>query len=132
MQELWAAEGITYGYEPDVEAALARRLKGPFFLVAEADGLSLGYAFGSARAGVATAVSSDGAPYLEIEDVYVEPSARRAGVGGLLVEELVKAAAREGLRHVTVYSATKDVRAVLRFYEGRGFSPWFVQLFRDL
>ena len=132
LQELWAAEEVTRGFTPEGEEQTALRVGGPYFLVAEAEGRVVGFACGAARVSEGTAVMPAGTPYVEIEDLYVAPDARGAGVGGLLVERLLADARREGVRKALVYSASKEVRGVLKFYEGHGFEPWFVQLFRDI
>ena len=132
LQELWAGEGITHGFVPEDPARIKERAGVSRVLVAEADGLLVGFAAGATHVSGGTAVTPEGTPCFEVEDLYVAPDARGRGVGGLLLERLLEDAVRDGARQAVVYSASKDVRRVLKFYEGHGFSPWFVQLFRDL
>lgn len=113
------------------EAQLGARL-GPYFLVAEVDGQVVGFVSGSTHESDGAAVVPEGVVYLEVADLYVAAPSRRGGIGGRLLDELLAVARREGVRKVLVYSATKDVRRVLTFYERQGFRPWYVQMFRDL
>jgi GNAT superfamily N-acetyltransferase len=131
LQQEWAREEITHGFVPEGEAALRRAL-GPYFLVAEVDGELAGFVTGSENVSDGAAVVPKGAAYLEVNDLYVLPRLRRRKIGGMLLDRLLAEARRGGLGKALVYSATKDVRGVLKFYEGHGFQPWFVQMFQDL
>jgi GNAT superfamily N-acetyltransferase len=131
LQEEWAREEITYGFGPQDEAGLRRAL-GPYFLVAEAEGELAGFITGSENVSDGAAVIPAGTAYLEVNDLYVVPRLRRKRIGGMLLDRLLVEARRDGLGKALVYSATKDVRGVLKFYEGHGFRPWFVQMFQDL
>lgn len=131
LQKEWAREEITHGLLPEDEAALRRAL-GPYFLVAEVEGELAGFITGSEHVSDGAAVVPEGAAYLEVDDLYVRPRLRRRKIGGMLLDRLLEEARRAGIRKALVYSATKDVRGVLKFYEGHGFQPWFVQMFQDL
>lgn len=131
LEEQWAAENITYGFAPDDEGQIKRRL-GPYFLIAEIEGQTVGFVSGTPRTSAGLAVVSEGTLFLEIENLYVVPQFRRMGVGGLLLERLLEAARQDGLRKVTIYSASQEIRRILSFYEAHGFQSWYVQMFRDL
>ena len=68
--------------------------------------------------------------YFEVEDIYVRPEFRSRGIGGLLLGDLLRVAKEDGIERLSVYTATKDVDRVLRFYRDHGFESWFVRLFR--
>lgn len=53
-------------------------------------------------------------------------------IGGKLLEDLMQVAREHGLRKALVYSAIKDIRRIMNFYEAHGFRSWFVQMFREL
>jgi ribosomal protein S18 acetylase RimI-like enzyme len=131
LQRRWAEEGNTYGFTPEtreqVEAAL-----GPYLLVAEVGGEVVGFVSGSARVSDGTAVIPAGESYLEIDNLYTSPEFRRRGVGGALIEQLLAVAKQRGTTYALLYSAAKDIRGVLRFYEGHQFRSWYVQMFRRL
>jgi ribosomal protein S18 acetylase RimI-like enzyme len=61
------------------------------------------------------------APDAWIEDVYVVPGARRAGVGDALVARAIERAAERGARRVEL-DCNEDNAAALALYERHGFS----------
>jgi GNAT superfamily N-acetyltransferase len=130
----WEAEGITWGLTAETVADLRAKLN-PFFLVAELGGEIVGFVAGRVRRAYAAppdnlAVFPGGATYLEVEDLYVVEHARRAGIGTRLVERVLAAARGQGIKHSTVFSATKDTAQISRFYERFGYRPWGVQFFK--
>ena len=131
LQHQWAREDITYGFVPSDEDAIRGSL-GPYFLVAEREDCIVGFIHGEKRISEGLAVVPKGDSYLEIVDLYVEPQYRTQSIGGSLVTRLLELAKRDGIHRASVYSATKDVPSVMRFYQGHGFRGWFVQMFREL
>ncbi len=129
MQQDLEREGIGYGFVASSRDDIAARL-GPYFFVAEADGSLAGYTYGSVLVSEGLAVTPAGQRYLDIQELYVVPERRRQGLGGRLLQSLLKRAAADGIERVHVFSSTKDQDAILRFYRRHGFSPWGVQLFR--
>ena len=65
-----------------------------------------------------------------MEELYVAEHERHAGVGTRLMERLLEAAKRSGVERSTVFSATKDVERVVRFYARFGYHAWSAQLFK--
>ncbi len=127
--EDWAASGETLGYEAPSEVLLRGFLGGCFF-VAEAEGSVVAYLYGQTRRdALHTAVVPAAAEYLEIEDVFVAAEWRAQGVGHALVARAQEWAARSGIRHILVYSSSRRVDRILRFYRDCGFESWAVQLF---
>jgi ribosomal protein S18 acetylase RimI-like enzyme len=61
------------------------------------------------------------APDAWIEDVYVAPGARRAGVGDALVTRAIERAAERGARRVEL-DCNEDNTGALALYEHHGFS----------
>ena len=61
------------------------------------------------------------APDAWIEDVYVAPAARRAGVGDALVTRAIERAAERGARRVEL-DCNEDNTGALALYERHGFS----------
>lgn len=64
-------------------------------------------------------------------DIFVVPSARRAGIGKALVEALVSRLGARGAPRVVIGVAAKNRRAVTVF-EGLGFRPTMVELTREM
>ncbi|MGW7530706.1 GNAT family N-acetyltransferase [Amycolatopsis sp. NPDC054798] len=50
----------------------------------------------------------------DVQCVYVVPEARDSGVGGLLIEAILRLAAESGLERVTVHSSDRAIPAYLR------------------
>jgi len=55
---------------------------------------------------------------------------RSSGIGGMLLDGLLEAARRNGVERSLVYSATRDLEKVLRFYRRHGFKNWYVRMYR--
>jgi GNAT superfamily N-acetyltransferase len=129
METDWADEDITYG---QVAADLPELLKhlGRHFLVAEAYGEVIGFAYGSAHTSDGLAVIPAGERYFEVDELYVAPERRGQGIGGALLDDLLRRSWEEGMHRSLVYSATKDLESILRFYRKHGFRSWHVRLFR--
>ena len=125
----WEDEAITYGMVTTPAETLEAQL-GPYFLVAEADGEIVGYVTGSVHASDGLAVIPAGAEYLEIDELYVIPTRRSQDIGRRLLDTVLARAEAAGVDYQLVYSATKDIRRVLHFYEQSGFQSWCIQLYR--
>jgi ribosomal protein S18 acetylase RimI-like enzyme len=115
------------GSQEQIIAAL-----GPYLLVAEANDEVIGFISGSIHSSERMAVMPDGESYLEIDDLYISPEFRRRGVGSGLVNQPLAQAKQQGVAYALLYSAAKDVRGILRFYEQHGFQRWYVRMFREL
>lgn len=110
-----------------VEAAL-----GPYLLVAEADDEVVGFISGSLHVNEGAVVIPAGESYLEIDNLYVSPEFRGQGIGSDLITQLLAQARQQGVAYAVLYSAARDIRGILRFYERHGFQSWYVQMFRKL
>jgi GNAT superfamily N-acetyltransferase len=131
LMALWSAERITYGYVPSPKARLIAAL-GPCFLVATMSARVMGFVLAHELVSEGTAIIAAGEPCIEIDDLYVAPELRGAGIGSALLERLLSAGRQRGTRHVLLYSSAKDLDPVLRFYRRHGFDTWFVEMYRDL
>jgi len=131
LQQDWFEEGSVYGFRPDTQEQL-RLLLGPFCLVAEMDNSIIGFATGSIHLSDGNAVIPAGESYFEVDNVFVSLKHRQQGIGGRLVDELLAEAKRQEVSFALLYSATKDVHSILKFYEQHGFQSWFVQMFQAL
>lgn len=106
-------------------AALARGLFGerPYAeaLVAERAGRPSGYAIF-----FYTFSSFEAAPSLYLEDLFVEPAARRCGVGRALLEQVARVAVERGCRRME-WAVLDWNRPAMEFYErlgARAMSEW--------
>ncbi|MCP3934927.1 MAG: GNAT family N-acetyltransferase [Actinomycetia bacterium] len=76
----------------------------------------VGFGFVVLTARVPTA-SLDERTSADVQAVFVTPELRNAGIGGLLIEELVGLARERGAEHITVHSSPGAITA----YERAGF-----------
>jgi ribosomal protein S18 acetylase RimI-like enzyme len=120
-------EEAIYGYRPaqDPGAKLGR-----YFLVAESGGSVVGFLFGAIKVNDDMVVLPAGAKYLEIEDLHVTRDARGSGVGGRLLDRALELAAESGVERALLYSASKRLDDVIRFYRRHGFRTWNVAMYR--
>lgn len=120
--------------EEDLESGyrwwLSRELKrqGAVVLVAERDGAVVGYVY-------ATVEGKDWNALLdahgELHDVWVDESARGAGVGGLLLEELLRWMKAQGVPRVLLMTATQNA-AAQRLFARVGWRTTMVEMTREL
>jgi GNAT superfamily N-acetyltransferase len=129
MESRWAQEGITYGLVPSEREQLQGYI-GPYFLVAEAKGITVGFIYGSIKVSEEWAIMNEGQRYLRIDGIYVSPEFRNRGIGGALLNRLIETAEGDGIQRSLVYSATRELDVILRFYRRHGFKSWYVQMFR--
>jgi len=94
----------------------------------EAGGL-IGFGHGSEVLSDGLAVIPAGERYLDVDALYVRADRRRAGLGGLILDELRALARADGIERAFVFTAAKDQHAIMRFYERHGLRPWGMQFF---
>jgi GNAT superfamily N-acetyltransferase len=123
----WVEDDITHGLVQPGTDHFRSRL-GPFFIVAECDGVVVGFAIGTERTSDGLAVIPKGERYVEIDDVYVIPEHQRSGIGSGLIQEIESQAASADVGRFLVYSASRDVDGIMRFYRSHGYEPWYVQM----
>ena len=128
MQEEWAGEEITYGETPSSKEDILQRIGQYFFVAAQGEQI-VGFIDGSAHVSEGLAVIPEGEQYVRIDDVYVKPGLRDQGIGGRLLNRLIEAAQDAGIKRFRVYSATRDVDEILKFYRQHGFKSWYVEMF---
>jgi len=131
LQQVWFAEGCVFGSMPDNPEQIKAAL-GPFFLIAESDDKIVSLISGSKYVSDGLAIVPKDVAYLEIDDIYISPQFRSTGIGGLLVDAVLEKAKQQEFGYVLVYSATKDIHTVLKFYESHGFQSWYIQMFQKL
>lgn len=95
LSELWASENNTYGLAPNAISDLTPRI-GDYLFVAYNDSQIVGYIMGTDHVSKGTAVIPQGERYVEIEEVYVHPDRRSAGIGHDLVDRLLVEAESRG------------------------------------
>jgi len=120
-------EGTIVGFVPSGD--LAARLNGYFF-VAELDAEVVGFICAAVKVNEDLVVLPKGEKYLEIEDLTVARDHRNGGIGGRLLDRVLELAADSGVVHGLLYSASRDLDSVVRFYRRHGFATWNVMMYR--
>jgi len=129
LQRQWVKEDVTYGLV-EAKPEELRTCLGPYFLVADRNGSIVGFIIGSEGRSDGVAVIPKGERYVEIGDLYVVPALRGQGVGRKLIEKLEETVRSDGIERLLIYSASKDVDRILKFYRSCGFRSWFVQMYK--
>src|SRR5215218_9711361 len=89
LERQWEQEAIAYGdFNPmNREAYIAILERFPdYFLLAEHDMQLVGYIHASVHHNEPVEIIPTHAPYVEIEDIYVQPDFRDRDIGGALLE----------------------------------------------
>ena len=101
-----------------------------YFLVAEHDGQVVGYIHGSVQHQKPVDVIPGHEPYVEVEDIYVQPAFRSRDIGGRLLERLLDVARQVGIERFVVSTLSKETEKILTFYCSHGFTPWCIHFFK--
>ena len=129
MQKKWTKEEITFGYIPGSIEYLQTKL-GEYFIIAESNDELIGYVFGTIHKSKNMAIMNDGESYLEIDDIYTISGIRGNGIGSILLEKILDVAKENGVERSLIYSATKDMEGISKFYKKHGYSTWNIQMFK--
>ncbi|WP_375769542.1 GNAT family N-acetyltransferase [Archangium gephyra] len=120
------AEDVESGYQWWLSRELKRQ--GAVVLVAERDGAVVGYVY-------ATVEGRDWNALLDahgaLHDIWVEPAARGSGVGGLLLEELVRQLRARGVPRIILMTATQNEPAQ-RLFAKHGWRATMVEMTREV
>jgi ribosomal protein S18 acetylase RimI-like enzyme len=133
LERQWEQEDIAYGnfnlMSREDYVAILEHFPA-YFLVAEHDGQLVGYIHASVQRDKPLEVLPSQEPYVEIEDIYVQPDFRGQDIGGALLERVFAIAQQEDIERFVVGTMSKDTDRILRFYRDHGFTPWRMQFFR--
>lgn len=125
----WEAERSCHGYRANTRADI----EGNRIFLAEENGAVVGYLFGHMeRSEKQSSVMPDGTPYFELEELYVVPERRSAGVGAALFTH-AEAALKSDTEYILLSTATKNARAILHFYmDVLDMQFWSARLFKRI
>jgi GNAT superfamily N-acetyltransferase len=131
LSDAWVREETTYGQTAPGYDWFADRLA-HYFFVAVVDGDVVGYSQGEFHNSdeSVTAVLPIGTPFVEITSLYVAADRRRLGLGGRLLDAILDAAKRDGVDRSLLFTGTKDVLSIARFYARHGYDGWGIQMVR--
>ena len=131
LQRSAAKENAILGYVPDAPDEWRKRdLAWTFVAVFETQ--PVGFIHCTPRAYSGECVFRPEARILEITDLVVEKSARRARLGNRLIAAAQERARSDGFTHLRVYSAAKRFDEIVRFYRNSGFTPWYLEMTQEL
>ncbi len=119
-ERYWEFEGIGGFDRPRIESILGNLLSTPQLgacWVAEVDGRLCGY-----LVAVFTLSLEHGGLMAEIDEVFVSPEMRSAGLGALLLTTVERDLAARGMRRLQLQLGADNERA-RSFYERHGFRP---------
>ena len=133
MERQWEQEDVAFGdFNPmsrDMFRAVLERFPA-YFLVADQNGHLIGYIHGTVQRTARIEVIPAQEPYVEIENLYVQPEFRSRKIGGALLERLFDVAQAAGIQRFVVGTRSKETDKILGFYRRHGFTPWSIQFFR--
>ena len=133
MERQWEQEDVAYGdFNPmsrEMFRAVLERFPA-YFLVAEHHGQLIGYIHGTVQRTTPIEVIPAQEPYVEIENLYVQPAFRSRKIGGALLERFFAVAHAAGIQRFVVGTRSKETDKILGFYRSHGFTPWSIQFFR--
>ena len=129
FSEDWAAENSCYGYRANDRSDI----EGNRIFFAEEDGCVVGYLFGNLYTTESRqADMPKGAPYFEVEELYVVPDKRSRGIGESLFRYAENAVKNEA-EYMVLSTATKNWKAIFHFYiDELNMQFWNARLFKKI
>ena len=118
-------DDVERGYAAWLQRESERR--GAVVLVAEQDGAVVGYAYGTINGRDWARLLDD---HGEVQDLFVDPTARRTGVGRALLDALVQRLEADGARRVVLMTMT-DNHDAQRVVAAAGFRSTMVEMTRS-
>lgn len=101
--------------------------------VAEQAGRLVGYSYGCIAVSRIRVPGCDkGERFYDLEELYVLPSLRSAGVGRLLFEAQEQRARSLGCKTLQLAAVSRDHGRLLRFYEQMGMDFWSAWMIKEL
>lgn len=129
LQQQWETEDIAYGFVPDDKSYLERKL-GKYFYVAELNNRIIGFVFGTVHKSENMTIFNNGQLYIEVDDIYISQSFRDTNFGSLLLDKLLDAAKEDGVNKSLIYSSTKDMDSIIKFYKKHDYKTWYIQMYK--
>lgn len=129
LQNKWVEEDITIGLAK-ADLAYLKAYLNDYFLLAKDQDEIVAYTFGSLEKAKNMAIYEDGTYYFEIEDLYVSEAYRSHHIGSQLMNGLKAVLKANDIHHLTLYSSTKDIDRVKKFYESHGFKTWHITMYQ--
>lgn len=129
LQQQWSKEEITYGFVPVDKSYLETKL-GKYFFVAELNNEIVGFVYGTVHKAENMTVIDNGEEYIEIDDLYTTVNNRGTRIGTILLGKVLEVAKENGIERSLIYSSTKDMDSVMKFYKKHDYKTWYIQMFK--
>lgn len=129
LQNQWVKEDITHGLVSVDRNYLETKL-GKYFFVAELNCEIIGFVYGTIHQAKNMAILDNGQIYIEVEDIYVSSNSRGTGLGSLLLDKILEVAKDNGADRSLIYSSTKDMDSIIKFYKKHDYKTWYIQMFK--
>jgi ribosomal protein S18 acetylase RimI-like enzyme len=129
LQQQWAMEEITHGFVPADKSYLETKL-GKYFFVAEINDEIIGFVYGTIHKAENIAIFDNGQLYIEIDDIYISSNSRCIGLGSYLLNKILGVAKENGIERSLIYSSTKDMDSIIKFYKMHDYRTWYIQMFK--
>ena len=125
----WEAEKSCYGYRANQRGDI----EGNRIFLARDQGRTVGYLFGKCfQSENMRSIMPEGSACFEVEEVYVIPSRRSAGIGKALFRFASDAVQGEA-EYITLSTATKNWKAIFHFYlDELDMTFWSARLFKRI
>ena len=75
-------------------------------------------------------ILDNGQPYIEVEDIYISLIIRGTGLGSFLLDKILEVAKDNGANRSLIYSATKNMDSIIKFYKIHDYKTWYIQMFK--
>ncbi|MGG7163129.1 GNAT family N-acetyltransferase [Clostridium ihumii] len=129
LQESWENENITYGFVSADKIYLQNKL-GEYFYIAEIDSKVVGFIYGTVHESKNMSIFHEGEQYIEVDDIYVNQGTRDLNIGSELIDKLLEVAKKEGIERSLIYSSTKDIDSIIKFYKKHDYKTWYIQMYK--
>ena len=129
LQQQWYKEEITYGFVPADKRYLETKL-GKYFFIAELNNEIVGFVYGTVHKAEKMTVINNGEAYIEIDDLYTTVNNRGTRIGSLLLDKVLEVAKENGIERSLIYSSTKDMDSIMKFYKKHDYKTWYIQMFK--
>lgn len=129
LQQQWEIEEITHGFVPADKIYLKTKL-GKYFFVAELNNEIIGFTYGTVHKAENMTIFNNGQLYIEVDDIYISQNSREIGLGSLLLDKILKVAKENGVKRSLIYSSTKDMDSIIKFYKRHDYKTWYIQMYK--
>lgn len=129
LQQQWEIEDITHGFVPADKRYLEEKV-GKYFYIAELNSEIVGFVYGTVHNAENIGIFNEGEAYIQVDDIYISQNNRGTGLGNILLEKILNTAKESGIERSLIYSSTKDMDSIIRFYKKHEYKTWCIQMYK--